>query len=58
MSGRCKSCDSALTADEMIHKDKYGNYSELCFSCLYADYNQVEENFRDYPTGLSSDEYT
>jgi hypothetical protein len=36
MSGRCKSCDSILSDDDMIKKDSFGDFTELCTYCLVA----------------------
>lgn len=41
MSGRCKSCDSVLSDEDMCYKDyKTGEYTELCYKCRQVDYEE------------------
>ena len=49
MSGRCKSCDSILTDEEIRKRDNQGMYHDLCSSCIYdilvSDYETYDSRF-------------
>ena len=34
---RCLQCNTLLTDEESVHKDKTGAYTDTCFACLYGD---------------------
>lgn len=57
MSGRCKCCDAILTPEEMCHKDKHGEYTSLCYSCLYSDYEYTVQEWTDTTVTHKSETY-
>jgi hypothetical protein len=52
---RCQQCNALLTDEESVHKDKLGQYTDTCFSCLYGD-SPGEDDSLDYDDATFDDE--
>lgn len=42
---RCRECNVILNDEEATHKDKYGEYTDTCFQCLYNEF--VPDGYED-----------
>lgn len=44
---RCKACNVALTDKESVRKDEYGEFFDLCSTCLQTSqlYEEDEDDF-------------
>lgn len=51
---RCLECNTILTDEEAVHKNRKGEYTDMCFMCLYGDHPGEDDSID--PDELAFDE--